>query len=193
MTPKAPSQSVEQNQAFRAMKEKVEILNGDRGDRRKSAMREGDAQDLREFIANLRKGTADVQKDLADAVSLLDQLGENIATISGSLDETKADVEATTQALGTAQQLLSQLQLSLSTVQSSIVDAQASIDALDQSGAAVAADLSALKAGAGSVTIPPVTSAPVSAPPTASEHNALLDEVIAQRDALIALKAAVAS
>jgi chromosome segregation ATPase len=185
------SASVEQNQLFRQLKEKVEILNGDRGDQRKAAMRQGDAQDLREFIANLRKGTADVQKDLADAVDKLNQLGTTLDQVEQSLDDTKADLEQTEQALVAAQATLSTLQQTLTSVQSSIEQAQQSIEALDQSSAAVASELAALRAAATGVTVPDVSAVAVSAPPTAAEYNALLGDLIAMRTALLSLKAAI--
>lgn len=193
MTPRPTGSTVENNQAFRTLREKVEILYGDRGDRRKAAMREGDAEDLREFIARLRKGTADVQKDLAVAVETLTQLSTDLDTIGASLDETRTDLDQTKAGLEAAQGTLTALQSSLSSVQDAIAAAQSAIDTLDQSGAAVAQDLLTLKTATAAVTIPDMASDDVVAAPTAAEHNLLRADVVAMRDALTAMRAAVST
>lgn len=180
-------------QEWRVIKEKVEVLFGNRGDARKAAMRAGDAIDLREFIAQLRKGTADVQKDLADAVAQLEQLETNLGELGESLDETKGELATTQEGLAAAQQQLGGLQSTLMSVQQAIEAAQQAITALDQSGAAVAQELDALQAAAGAVNVPALISAQVDAPPTAAEFNLLWADVFAMRSALIDLRTAVST
>lgn len=179
-------------QEMRVIKEKVEVLNGDRGNRRLAALRTGDGQDLREFIAKLRKGTADVQRDLAIAV-------ETQAALAASLATTQDDLATTNSALAAAQDALTALDASLTsisgdvaTLETAITTAQDAIDALGDSGATIAADVADIRAGAAAVTIDAATASTVAAPPTAAEHNALLADVDALRVALTAIKAAVA-
>ena len=178
--------SVGNDQSFRVLKEKVEILNGDRGDGRKAAVREGDAQDLREFIAKLRKGTADVQKNLAEAVETMAQLAADLETTQGDLGEAQ-------DAISTAQDSLTALATAIADVETSISDAQAAIETLDSSGATIAATVDDIQDAAAAVSIPGMASTPVAAAPTQAEHNSLIDDVAAIRTALISLKAAVAS
>jgi len=189
----APQKTVANDQAFRVLEEKVAILVGERGNGRKAAMREGDAQDLREFIAKLRKGTADVQKGLAEAVDTMTQLSSNLDAVSNNLDETKNDLAQTEDALEAAQGQLSTLQDTLASVQSSIDSAQAAIDALGASGATVAEILNNLKTAAGAVTVPDMSSDTISAAPTQTDYNLLFDDVVALRTALISLRSAVST
>ena len=173
-------------QDWRVIKEKVEILFGQRGDKRLAAMRMGDAIDLREFIAALRKGTADVQRDLGDAQAALESL-------SSSLSSTQADLADANTAISDAQASLATLTGDLSSLQSDLDAAQEAIEALGDNGATIAADVEDIRTGAAAVSVPDIAAVTVGAPPTAAEYNALLSDVTNLQTALVALRAAVAS
>ncbi|CAM8655099.1 hypothetical protein [Sphingobium cupriresistens] len=173
-------------QDWRVIKEKVEILFGNRGDKRLAAMRIGDALDLREFIAALRKGTADVQRDLGAAE-------DSLLALSESLSTTQSDLADTNEALTAAQETLGTLSSDLGTLQEAIQAAQEAIDALGDSGATIAEEVSDIRTGASGVTVSPIGAVPVGAVPTAAEYNALLTDVSNLRSALESLRAAVAS
>lgn len=195
---------------WRILKEKVEILNGDRGNREKAALRVGEARDLREFIANLRLGTTDIQKSLDAANVALTTLSEDLSSVQSQLDVAAEQLETATDGLAAAQATLDALEPTVEALAESLSDAEDAILALgDIAGEVDALNLTVgsliptvaglgtaiddIKTNAAAVTIPSATATTVAAPPTAAEHNALLDDVAGLRLALSSLKAAIVS
>lgn len=113
------------SQEWRLLKERVEILFGLRGHERLAAMRMGDAIDLREFIAALRKGTSDIQKDLGAAE-------EALGTLTESLSQTQEDLAETNMAVSAAQGALETLGLSLAALGEQLGTAEEAITALNE-------------------------------------------------------------
>lgn len=173
-------------QDYRVLKEKVEILFGQRGDKRMAAMRAGDAIDLREFIAALRKGTADVQRDLKDAEASLE-------TLANSLSTTQSNLADTNSALASAQSTLGTLAGNVASLQADIETAQDAIDTLGDSGALISARVDDIQSAVGAVPVPTLTSADAAAAPTMGEHNALRADVVALTSALASLISAISS
>lgn len=201
---------VSNTQDWRVLKEKVEILNGDRGDGAKAALRVGEAKDLREFIANLRRGTADVQKDLAIAMTSLAALSENLSAVQLQLDDAEEQLTTTTEGLADAQDALDALEptvaalgeslaaaeaaiLALGDIAGEVDDLQTSVGTLITTVAGQGAAINDIKTDAAAVAVPAATASTVGAAPTAAEHNALLDDVAGLRTALTNLKAAIVS
>jgi chromosome segregation ATPase len=166
------------SQEYRVLKEKVEVLNGDRGDSSKQAMRRGEVTDLQNFIAQLRKGETDIQRALKKAQT-------DLATAQQQITDLDTEVS-------TAEQSITDLNQQIAAAQSAITAAQAAITALGANGAAIAGTVSNLQDAVAAITIPALTSASVSLPPTAADFNSLRDDVVAIHGALQDMKTAIA-
>ncbi|MED5545706.1 MAG: hypothetical protein VYD90_10690 [Pseudomonadota bacterium] len=167
------------NQDYRVLREQVEVLMGKRGNRGNAAMTQGDAQDLREFIANLRKGTADVQRDLRDMV-------DTVASTQEALSQIGNDIEDTQTAVASAQQLLSQLEASLAA-------ANVAIQNLSDETTNAADAINEIRTAAAGVNTPTLNSETLDPleSPTAADFNSLRGDVTAIRAALLALREAL--
>jgi len=172
-TGKAPN-----SQDFRILREVAEQLAGKRGDKNKAAMTRGEAKDLREFIAQLRKGTADVQTELKGMVATVTETQQALSILSAGLGDA-------TEGLTAAQQLLA-------TLQSSLGDATDAIEAIATDSADAIGRLEAIKSVVQQVTFePPEAPAGITAPPTADDFNAMYVDVSRIFVALVAIRNAL--
>lgn len=165
------------SQDFRVLREMAEVLAGKRGDKSKAAVTRGEAQDLREFIAALRKGTADVQTELNGMVE--------------SIEETRASLEALTGDIDTTQEGLSAAQELLVDLQAALAEADTAITTLSGNASAALNTLENIADAADAITITGLDSTVLTAPPTAADFNDLREDVITQRAVLIALRNAL--
>lgn len=159
-----------QSTDLRIIREKVEILFGDRGDPDKAALRRGEISALTEYIASLRLGAA--------------AIGKTLEGIASEVASTKIDVIA--------------LQSDVATAQSDLVTLQGGIDDIGDQLSTISADLSLatdglanLKTNVASVAIPTVGTTHVTAAPTQDDFNDMMDDLAAIRTALANLRGAI--
>lgn len=159
-----------QSTDLRILREKVEILFGDRGEPGKAALRRGEIDALAEYIASLRQGAA--------------AIGKTLEGIASEVASTKIDVIT--------------LQGEVATAQADLVTLQGGIDDIGDQLATISTDLTAatdglsnLKANVAAVGIPAVGTTHVTADPTQDDFNDLLDDLAAIRTALANLRGAI--
>lgn len=181
-------------QEWQKIKELVEQLAGLRGDPTKAAIRMAKIGQLNELIGSLKGSAVDVQQkvntldqQVANTVQQVGTLQNTVNFLQNDVDGVQQDVIGLQNDVGTIQQGLSDAQLDLDTINQQIADIQLDLSGLSD----VKNRLDTLQADVGTVSVPALTSAPVSAPPTAAQFNAVVTDLGNLRQALLDLISAI--
>lgn len=165
---------------FQRLKEKVEILNGDRRQAAdKRAFRYGEIKALHELIASLRGGATELEVRI-----------KVIASDAGGL---RVEVEDVQTRVTSAQQAIDTANGRLSQLNQRIAGAQYNIDAVANSVSSAEQKLNAIRAGAGGVTLHEPVSANVGAVPNAEQFNRAVTDIHDLFDALRQLRAVISA
>ena len=203
------------NQEFLIIKQKVEVLAGERGDPRQAAIRMIYLSQLQELISKLTKSTTSMQALVsalnADVVGVRGDVlivQESVAHVQADVGGLQDDVIQVTSNVAIIQQSLSDANEDLETLQLEIGNLQTEVNGL----AGVTAEVDQLQLDVGTlqtgqtnltntvngiqsdvtaVPIPTMSQGAVSAPPTAAEFNNLVSDVAALRTALLSMKTAI--
>ncbi len=179
---------------LRILKEKLEILTGERGDPQLAAIRMRVLGQLQELISKLRISATDLQND----INTLDQ---GLQSTQSQLNTVQTDVATLDGNVNTLQSSVTALQGDIASIQTDLSTAQTTLTQLDADIAALQTDVGGLATLSGNfdqiqtdvtaVSIPGATQGTVAAAPTAAEFNQLLSDVNALRTALTNLKNAI--
>ena len=172
---------------LRILKEKLEILTGERGDPQLAAIRMRVLGQLQELISKLRISATELQND----INTLDQ---NLQGTQLQLDTVQSNVGTLQSSVTTIQGDIASIQTDLSTAQTTLTQLDADIAALqtDVGGlATLSGNFDQIQTDVTAVSIPGATQGTVAAAPTAAEFNQLLSDVNALRTALTNLKNAI--
>ena len=186
---------------LRILKEKLEILTGERGDPQLAAIRVRALGQLQELISKLRISATDLQNDINTLDQNLQGTQSQLDTVQTNVGTLQTDVAALDGNVSTLQGNVTSLQSDIAAIQTDLSTAQTTLSQLD-------ADISALQTDVGglatlsnnfdqiqmdvtAVSIPVATQVTIAAPPTAAEFNQLLSDVNALRTALTNLKNAI--
>lgn len=203
------------NQEFLIIKQKVEVLAGERGDPRQAAIRMIYLSQLQELISKLTKSTTSMQALVsalnADVVGVRGDVlivQESVAHVQADVGGLQDDVIQVTSNVAIIQQSLSDANEDLETLQLEIGNLQTEVNGL----AGVTAEVDQLQLDVGTlqtgqtnltntvngiqsdvtaVPIPTMSQGTVAAPPTAAEFNNLVSDVAALRTALLSMKTAI--
>jgi len=196
------------DQEWRILKEKVEVLNGDRGDRAKSkaALRRDQLIATEKLVADLKASADALQKSLSGvqasvqaAQNDLNRLVSRAAATEEQLSQVESSLTQIGSEIGQIGQQISDVsdQAAANTGRLDSIDTQLTTigsrrETAETSINSVSDGLSSLKTNAGAVTVQEITSSPVAAPPTAAEYNSLLDDLTSVRAALVNIQSAIA-
>ena len=179
---------------LRILKEKLEILTGERGDPQLAAIRMRVLGQLQELISKLRISATELQND----INTLDQ---NLQGTQSQLNTVQTDVATLDGNVNTLQFNVTSLQSDIAAIQTDLSTAQTTLAQLDADIAALQTDVGGLatlsdnfdqiQTGVTAVSISGATQGTVAAPPTAAEFNQLLSDVNALRTALTNMKNAI--
>jgi len=186
---------------LRILKEKLEILTGERGDPNLAAIRVRVLGQLQELISKLRISATDLQNDINTLDQSLQSTQSQLNTVQTNVGTLQTDVAALDGNVSTLQGNVTALQSDIAAIQTDLSTAQTTLSQLD-------ADIAALQTNVGglatlsdnfdqiqtdvtAVSIPGATQGAVAAPPTAAEFNQLLSDVNALRTALTNMKNAI--
>ena len=186
---------------LRILKEKLEILTGERGDPQLAAIRMRVLGQLQELISKLRISTTDLQNDINTLDQNLQVTQSQLDTVQTNVGTLQNDVAALDGNVSTLQSSVTVLQGDIATIQTDLSTAQTTLTQLDADIAALQTDVGGLatlsnnfdqiQMDVTAVSIPGATQVTVAAPPTAAEFNQLLSDVNALRTALTNLKNAI--
>lgn len=179
---------------LRLIKEKLEILTGERGDPQRAAIRMIYMKNLQELIGKLKGDTTELQLSIEALNADLDATQSQLTTLQSNVGFLQADVDA-------AQADITGLQNNISSIQSDISTANANLTQLNSDIATIQTEIDGLvgletrfntmQSDVNAVSIPAATATSISTTPTAAQYNALLDDVNALRTALTNLKNAI--
>lgn len=179
---------------YRVLKEKVEVLNGDRGDKDRSmaALRRRDLRALQELSAGNAKAITQAGVEQQQSSATLTDLRQRMS----AAEERLVALSAASEALGTR---TGDLEAELQAVSDRLAAAeQQGVQQADEI-AAIQLDLAAVEQGIAdmtarvkAVTVPALKAKAVTAAPTADQYNDLLADVTAVRKAVLDIKAAIA-
>ena len=172
---------------LRILKEKLEILTGERGDPQLAAIRMRVLGQLQELISKLRISATDLQND----INTIDQ---NLQTTQTQLDTLESSVTFLQNDVTTLQTDISTIQTDLSTAQTTLTQLDADIATL-QSDVGGLATLSTrfdqMQTDVTGVSIPSPAQGTIAAAPTAAQFNGLVSDIAALTNAVTALKNAI--
>lgn len=172
------------NHEFSRLKEKVEILNGERGDRNKAALRRSDLSQIQTLLAFLRQNGGDMTATIA-------AMQQSIVSVQAALNTAQQAISDLNIDLGVVQSALSDAETAISTLQDDLETLQTGLDDLVDQVQGIETDLSDLKVAAAAVSIPALSSTPISSAPTDADFNTLLSDLTNVRQALSQLQAAI--
>lgn len=181
------------------MKQKIEVLAGERGDPQKAAIRMIYLKTLQDLISKLRGSTNDIQL----AVSVLDQAVSQtqvqIGNVQGAVNDLQVDVNGLEGTVGQITTDVAHIQNDLAAATGDldqlvldISDLQIIINDLETSTGSTGAALTELKTDVAAVTVPVMQQGAVAAAPTMAQFNLLVGDVAAVRQAVVDLKNAIA-
>lgn len=186
---------------LRILKEKLEILTGERGDPQLAAIRVRALGQLQELISKLRISATDLQNDINTLDQSLQSTQSQLNTVQTNVGTLQTDVAALDGNVSTLQGNVTSLQSDIAAIQTDLSTAQTTLAQLDADIAALQTDVGGLatlsdnfdqiQMDVTAVSIPGATQVTVAAPPTAAEFNQLLSDVNALRTALTNLKNAI--
>lgn len=193
---------------FRALREKVEVLNGDRGDKDRSqaALRRAQLAEVQQFVATLKKSAEELRKTLegvaselaisqGDILELAARIGhaeDNLQILEDDLDKLQGEVTDLDGRIESLQGQADDIESQLASAKGQIADVTGDLTALQSAVNGVRDTVAAIRQRAATVDVPSLSSSTVAAPPTAGDYNALQGDVAAMRQAILNLKAAVA-
>ena len=178
----------------RILKEKLEILAGERGDPQLAAIRMRVLSQLQDLIGKLRISATDLQNDIDVLDQSLQSTQSQLNTVQANVGTLQSDVAALDSSVATLQGDIATIQTDLGTAQATLAQLDADITALqtDVGGLATLSDnFDQIQTDVTAVSIPGATQGAVAVPPTAAEFNQLLSDVNALRTALTDLKNAI--
>lgn len=186
---------------LRILKEKLEILTGERGDPQLAAIRVRVLGQLQELISKLRISATELQNDINTLDLGLQSTQSQLDTVQTNVGTLQTDVAALDGNVSTLQSSVTTLQGDIATIQTDLSTAQTTLSQLDADIAALQTDVGGfatlsdnfdqIQTDVTAVSIPGATQGAVAAPPTAAEFNQLLSDVNALRTALTDLKNAI--
>ena len=203
------------NQEFLIIKQKVEVLAGERGDPRQAAIRMIYLSQLQNLIGKLTKSTNDLQ-DLVSKINegVLDIRADvtlvqgDVATIQIQVGDIQGDIIQITGDIATIQQALSDANANLDNLELDIIQLQNNVNGLsgvtadvDQlqldvgnlqtAQASTQNEVTEIKTDVTAVAIPTMSQGAVASPPTAAQFNNLVSDVAALHTALLSMKTAI--
>jgi len=192
---------------FRKLKEIVEVLNGDRGDQKKSqaALRRAQLLEVETFIATVKESAAAIRKSLealveevrlaqGDILELTARIGnaeQNLQILEDELAELQLEVNALDGRIQSLQEQADGIEQQLAEAQGQITAVTGDLTSLQTTVNGVRDTLNGIRTRVAGVNIPGLSSGNVSAAPTAGEYNALRADVASLRQALVDLKTAI--
>lgn len=188
-------------QELLVLKQKVEVLAGERGDPRNYAIRMIYLTQLQELIGKLSKSASAVQVMVDALATDIQDLGQDVTTVQGDVAALQVDVGGLQGAvvqisgdIALVQQGLDDANNDLSGLEQDIIDLQIDIGSLadlPDEVALVKGSVNSIKTDVTAVVIPNMSQGAVAAAPTAAQFNALVDDVASLRQALASMKAAI--
>lgn len=181
-------------QEWQTLKEKVEILAGERGNPEFAAIRVRVLGQLQELISKLRISAKDLQNDINTIDQNLQGTQTQLDTLESSVTFLQNDVNAVQTDVTTLQTDISTIQTGLSTAQTTLTQLDADIATL-QSDVGGLATLSTrfdqMQTDVTGVSIPSPAQGTIAAAPTAAQFNGLVSDIAALTNAVTALKNAI--
>ena len=182
------------NQEFLIIKQKVEVLAGERGDPRQAAIRMIYLSQLQNLIGKLTKSTNDLQV-------LVSNINEDVLDVRADVTLMQGDVATVQQALSDANDNLDSLEsdiiqlkqdvTGLSDATADVHQLQLDVGNLQTAQANTQSEVTQIKTDVTAVAIPAMSQGAVAAPPTAAQFNNLVSDVAALRTALLSMKTAI--
>lgn len=149
------------------LREKIEVLTGERGNSRDRALRVRDLDGLLGAVTSISKATGSLSSQIGNTGSTITNIGQSLTALGTLVDGHDEDIEALTVRLTDAENAIAALQASVASLQHKI-------------------------ATAGNVVIPGVVAAPAAgANPTKAEFDALRLDLIGIRNAVGQIVAAL--
>ena len=172
---------------LRILKEKLEILTGERGDPQLAAIRMRVLGQLQELISKLRISATELQNDintldlgLQGTQLQLDTVQSNVGTLQSSVTTIQGDIASIQTDLSTAQTTLSQLDADITALQTDVGGLATLSTRFDQ-----------MQTDVTGVSIPSPAQGTIAAAPTAAQFNGLVSDIAALTNAVTALKNAI--
>lgn len=158
---------------FQRVKEKVEVLNGDRRTALdKRAFRYGEIRDLQEFIAKLRNGAEELGDRIEDIGVDTQALVATVARLVGDVNDLKEDTNQLRQRINKANSDITELAVRIG-------NARIDIDAIVSNTSTVQIELDEIQRNIKSLSLPNQQSSNVSDAPNANQYNRLVADVAA--------------
>lgn len=183
------------------IKQKVEILSGERGSPEQAAIRMIYLARLQELIGKLSQSATDVQLvvdkltvDVGSVQAAIQSVQTDVTYIQTDVVDLKDDVVLLTTNIAQVQSGLASATIDLAALEQSIVDIQTDIGGLSGLPATVAAlqlNVNTIKSDVTAVVIPVMSQGAVSGAPTQSEFNNLVGDVAALRAAIANIRTAI--
>ena len=183
------------------IKQKVEILSGERGSPEQAAIRMIYLARLQELIGKLSQSATDVQLvvdkltvDVGSVQTAIQSVQTDVTYIQTDVVDLKDDVVLLTTNIAQVQSDLASATIDLAALEQSIVDIQTNIGGLSGLPATVTAlqlNVNTIKSDVTAVVIPVMSQGAVSGAPTQSEFNSLVGDVAALRAAIANIRTAI--
>lgn len=185
----------------RILKEKLEILTGERGDPQLAAIRVRALGQLQELISKLRISATDLQNDINTLDQSLQSTQSQLYTVQTNVGTLQNDVVALDGNVSTLQSSVTALQGDIATIQTDLSTAQTTLTQLYADIATLQADVGGLatlstrfdqmQTDVTGVSIPSPAQGTIAAAPTAAQFNGLVSDIAALTNAVTALKNAI--
>lgn len=189
----------------RTLREKVEVLNGDRGDRTRRALRVGEMANLQELLAALRRGATELDSRIGVIASNVQTAEGDVAALDAALaalDGTvlgfDAALTAVYDSLGTLNVVVTNqgnaaaaLTTRVTAAESAIGDADTAATALALRVTATEGDIEDIQTAVGAVVAATITATTIAGAPTAADYNKVVDDIAALRTMLLAMQAGI--
>jgi chromosome segregation ATPase len=192
---------------FRKLKEIVEVLNGDRGDQKRSqaALRRAQLLEVETFIATVKESATAIRKSLealveevrlaqGDILELTARIGnaeQNLQILEDELAELQQEVSALDTRIQSLQEQADGIEQQLAEAQGQITAVTGDLTTLQTTVTGVRDTLNGIRTRVGAVNIPGLASSDIGAAPTASDYNTLRADVANLRQALVNIKTAI--
>ena len=168
------------NQEFLIIKQKVEVLAGERGDPRQAAIRMIYIDKLQELVERLSISTINMQK-------VIGGLNTDVSGIVTSIDKIEVDLKSAQDGLLEINNELAILKDNLDTL-NGLPD---ELEIVKGSVDSVTNEVSTLKQDVSLVIVPAMNQGNIAAAPTAEQFNNMVADVGNLRSAIIAIKDAI--
>ncbi len=193
---------------IRRMQETLDVLAGNRGDKTQAAVRFAQLGRIQELLADFDRNAETlaraISKELSDSIANLQardgQHDEQIAALQQAVKSISDSSKAISDRVKAVEDALALLQTAQADTNKRVDDnttkIAANADAAATNALGIEANAKALsdtKAAAKAVVIPAITSAQVSAAPTAAQFNALQKDAVALQKALTDMRSALST